>query len=566
MLMVVGLPNKWYKYKVFLLEGIKVREVLNFRESREEGYILEKQLLFNREVFVYKNRPKSIDDMLKRTAGKYPNKEAIITDNVRLTYSELIESTEQVALHLQHYYKLQKGDRVALLIGNKLEFVQMFLACATLGIITVPLNIRSSEEELIYMLNHADVSLICADSDYRNVVEIWQRKDESQSAIFLEQTSNTFNSELFASIFDKNYDHVTLQKPNVHEEDPLYIIFTSGTTGLPKGAIGSHVNVIHSALNYNKILKLPEETRTLIAVPLFHVTGLIGQLFYMMLIGGTSVLMQNYQTEQFLKRIEEERITFLFNVPAIYIMMLNHRTFDNTNVSTLKTIAYGGAPMSQETIEHLMEKLPDIFLHNAYGATETSSPATIMPQQQYEDIVLGSVGQPVPVSEMKIIGENDEILPPGEVGELYIKGPMIIGEYWRNDTENKKNFVDGFWKSGDMAMIDKEDFVYIMDRKKDMINRGGEKIFSVEVENCLYEHPHILEVAVVGVSDDIFGEAVKAFIVPKLNENVDLQNVQSFLKGKLAKYKIPEYVEIIEEMPRNAGGKILKNELTGQSK
>jgi len=566
MLMVVGLPNKWYKYKVFLLEGIKVREVLNFRESREEGYILEKQLLFNREVLVYKNRPKSNDDMLKRTAGKYPNKEAIITDNVRLTYSELIESTEQVALHLQHYYKLQKGDRVALLIGNKLEFVQMFLACATLGIITVPLNIRSSEEELIYMLNHADVSLICADSDYRNVVEIWQRKDESQSAIFLEQTSNTFNSELFASIFDKNYDHVTLQKPNVHEEDPLYIIFTSGTTGLPKGAIGSHVNVIHSALNYNKILKLPEETRTLIAVPLFHVTGLIGQLFYMMLIGGTSVLMQNYQTEQFLKRIEEERITFLFNVPAIYIMMLNHRTFDNTNVSTLKTIAYGGAPMSQETIEHLMEKLPDIFLHNAYGATETSSPATIMPQQQYEDIVLGSVGQPVPVSEMKIIGENDEILPPGEVGELYIKGPMIIGEYWRNDTENKKNFVDGFWKSGDMAMIDKEDFVYIMDRKKDMINRGGEKIFSVEVENCLYEHPHILEVAVVGVSDDIFGEAVKAFIVPKLNENVDLQNVQSFLKGKLAKYKIPEYVEIIEEMPRNAGGKILKNELTGQSK
>src|SRR5699024_10384898 len=144
------------------------------------------------------------------------------------------------------------------------------------------------------------------------------------------------------------------------------------------------------------------------------------------------------------------------------------------------------------------------------------------------------------------IGENDEILPPGEVGELYIKGPMIIGEYWRNDTENKKNFVDGFWKSGDMAMIDKEDFVYIMDRKKDMINRGGEKILSVEVENCLYEHPHILEVAVVGVSDDIFGEAVKAFIVPKLNENVDLQNVQSFLKGKLAKYKIPEYVEIIE--------------------
>ena len=527
---------------------------------------MEKQLLFNREVFVYKNRPKSIYEMLKNTEKKFPHKEAVVTDDVRLTYSELVNQVEHLAKHLQHKYKLQKGDRVALLIGNKLEFIQSILACATLGIIAVPLNIRSSEDELMYMINHADVQLICADAQFENVAKRWQQEGENRPVIYINEPSSTTSYELLSDVFAENYDAIDLNKPEVNEEDPLYIIFTSGTTGLPKGAVGSHVNVIHSILNYKNVLRLDEHTRTLIAVPLFHVTGLIGQMFFMILIGGTSVLMESYKTDRLLEYIENERISFLFNVPAIYIMMLNHENFKTTNVSSLEVIAYGGAPMSQETIEALMNELPNISLHNAYGATETSSPATIMPKLKNPSMKGDSVGQPVPVGEMKVVNDEGEEVKRGEAGELYIKGPMIIGEYWRNEEANKSSFIDGYWKSGDMAMMDEDNFVYILDRKKDMINRGGEKIYSVEVENKLYEHPDILEVAVVGIPDEIFGEAVKAFIVPKENSSLNLQSVQDFLKGKIAKYKIPEHVEIIDQMPRNAGGKILKTQLLQMEK
>lgn len=523
---------------------------------------MQRQKLFNREVYVYKDRPKSVPDMLQETVRKYPHKEAIVTEDKRITYSELLEDVYCIAGHLQHYYQLKKGDRVALLIGNRAEFVQMFLACATLGIIVVPLNIRSSQNELMYMINHADVELICAEAVYESVVMQWQSEGEGRCVVCLNKPSKLKDYDLFDSLLVEYGARKTLNKPTINEEDPLYIIFTSGTTGLPKGAVGSHVNVIHSILSFDRVLQLEEKTRTLIAVPLFHVTGLIGQLFFVMSIGGTNVLMENYQTNRMLNLIEQEKITFLFNVPAIYVMMLNHQNFKSINTTSLELIAYGGAPMSQETIEDLKENLTGISLHNAYGATETSSPATIMPKQAGDDMNVDSIGKPVPVSEMKIIDENGSELGRGEVGELYIKGPMVIGEYWRNDEENKKNFIGGYWKSGDMAMIDEEDFVYIMDRKKDVINRGGEKIYSVEVENSLYEHPDVLEVAVVGVPDEIFGESVKAFIVPKDNTTIELRTIQMFLKNKLATYKIPETLEIVDELPRNAGGKIIKHKLT----
>lgn len=522
---------------------------------------MEKQLLFNREVFVYKNRPKSIQNMLQQVVEKHPNKEVLITTSERLTYAQLLTKSKQLALHFQGHYKLKKGDRVAMLIGNKMEFVLVFIACAMLGVIVVPLNIRSSNDELMFMINHADVQLICAEATYEEVVKRWQEEGEQRFAIFIEEPSVVKDYEILTTVFDQKYDPASLNVPVINEEDPLYIIFTSGTTGLPKGAVGSHVNVIHSVINFKNVLQLPSTTKTLIAVPLFHVTGLIGQLFHMILIGGTSVLMENYQTSAMLELIEEEKITFLFNVPAIYIMMLNHKKFKATDVSSIKTIAYGGAPMSRETIENLMTALPGISLHNAYGATETSSPATIMPKQNYDQINVESVGQPVPVSEMKIVDEEGHELGYGDVGELYIKGPMVIEGYWRNDEENEKNFIDGYWKSGDMAMMDEHKFIYIMDRKKDIINRGGEKVFSVEVENILYEHPDILEVAVVGIPDEVFGEAVKAFVVLKKDAKVDLEVVQSFLDSKIAKYKIPEHIETIDVMPRNAGGKILKHKL-----
>lgn len=523
---------------------------------------MKRKNLFNRDVFVFEDRPLTIPAMFQETVEKYPHQEAIVLGNHRITYSMLADRVEILAAYFQHHYGLQKGSRVALLMENRIEFVEIFLACATLGLIVVPLNVRCSEEELMYMIDHADVEVICSKGGFESVLHKWQAKHPNRFVLVTIESSFSGDHDKYHLIFEKFRKMPALQKPNLSEEDPLYIIFTSGTTGNPKGAIACHVNVIHSVMSYERVLNMDGAVRTLIAVPLFHVTGLVGQLLFMLYIGGTCVLMNRYKTEVFLKLIEQEQITFLFNVPAIYILMMNHKSFQYTSLYSVEVIAYGGAPMSKETIERLMNSMPDISLHNAYGATETSSPASIMPKKEKNLSKLGSVGKPVPVAEMKVVDEmTGGTLEHGKIGELYIKGPMIIKGYWRNEEENEANFVEDYWKSGDMAMLDEDDYLYIMDRKKDMINRGGEKIFSAEVENILYEHPKILEVAVVGVPDEIFGEEVKAYIVPRENITLEETEVKEFLQSKIAKYKIPKYIELIESLPRNAGGKILKTQL-----
>ncbi|MFB4165582.1 class I adenylate-forming enzyme family protein [Alteribacillus sp. JSM 102045] len=520
------------------------------------------QYFFGRNIRVYADRPLTIDNMLKKTVDKHPHQEAVVMDTYRQTYKELDHTVEELASQMQVVSNIQKGDRVGLLLMNRPEFIHIVFACARIGAIAVPLNTRLSEDELAYMLNHSGVSLLFSESAFLDTISNLQsnyqwEKTWEPIVVDEEEVSETKYSDYISSPLKQKRIRV-----DVMEEDPLFIMYTSGTTGTPKGAIGSHMGVIHSAINYKEVLQEKQDVRTLIAVPLFHVTGLIGQMFYMVLIGGTSVLLKKYQTEPFINALTEENITFLFNVPTIYVMMMSHPSFNEQSYPHLRTLAYGGAPMSKETIAQLRELLPGIKLHNAYGATETSSPTTIMPVE-YDDNKFSSVGLPVPVGEVQIVNEAGQELPDGEVGELWIKGPMVVQGYWRNEEANKKSFEDGYWKSGDMAYRDDEGFVYIMDRKKDMINRGGEKIFSAEVENVLYGHPAVLEAAIVGIPDQLFGEQVKAYVVIKEQENQapHPEEIKEFLKEKIADYKVPQYVEFVIELPRNPGGKILKNKL-----
>ncbi|MBB6448743.1 acyl-CoA synthetase (AMP-forming)/AMP-acid ligase II [Geomicrobium halophilum] len=517
---------------------------------------MQKGKMFGRDVFLFDSRPETVTSMFKQTVSRYPEREAIVFDDLRWTYQQLHDNVNVIVSYFHHQCNLQKGDRIALLVGNHPAFIQVFLACAKLGIIAIPLNVKSSKEELLFMVQQADAQLVCAESGFEELLRLW--KGEKRQLLTVEN-SNEFNN--LQNVLQSPSRNSHLITPELKEEDPLYIMYTSGTTGQPKGAIGSHGNVIHSAMSYKNVLQVSDPARTLLAVPMYHVTGLIGQFIYMLLIGGTTVLMKRYQTLPFLKLIENEKINFLFNVPTIYIMMMNHPEFRNLSMDSLEVAAYGGAPMAEETIEKLMKELPSINLHNAYGATETSSPATIMPKNS-ELSKMASVGKAVPVGELKIVGEQGGELEPGEVGELYVKGPMVVKGYWKNEEGNHSSFEDGYWKSGDMAMKDDDGYIYIMDRKKDMINRGGEKIFSAEVENELYSHPEVLEVAIVAVPDEVFGEQVKAFIVPQDATQPKAEDIQSFLKERIADYKIPKYVELIEELPRNPGGKILKRQLT----
>jgi len=268
--------------------------------------------------------------------------------------------------------------------------------------------------------------------------------------------------------------------------------------------------------------------------------------------------MRRFKAERFIRLLSEEKITFTFNVPTIYVMMMSHPSFREYSYPSLRILAYGGAPMSTHTIEQLRREFPGVQLHNAYGATETTSPTTVMPIG-YQEKKPASVGYPIPVVEIKIVNERGETCKPGEVGELWIKGPNVVSGYWENEEANRKSFHGEYWCSGDLAMMDEEGFVYIMDRLKDMINRGGEKVFSVEVENVLYQHPKVLEAAVVGIPDPVFGEVVKAVIVPKQETTVTAEEIKQFVRENLADYKVPAVVEFCSELPRNPGGKVLKN-------
>ncbi|MFC4799991.1 class I adenylate-forming enzyme family protein [Neobacillus sp. GCM10023253] len=519
-----------------------------------------KEIHFNRELKVFENRPQNLFAMLEEASQKFPEHEALVMNGVRLTYKETYDKALEIAGNLQSSLCVKKGDRIALLLGNSIEFSLLVFACAKLGAIFVPLNTRLKENELSYMLEQSGSQLLFVDDEFLETVE--SMRDSSST----ETIQNFF---LIGNKTPKRKDYLPfeiLEQPAsvsevpVSEDDPLFIMYTSGTTGLPKGAVGSHLGAIHSSINYETVFKTTHKAKTLIAVPLFHVTGLIGQLFHMVRVGGTSLIIRRFKTEEFIRLAAEEQVTFLFNVPTIYVMMMAHQDFSLYSYTNVNCIAYGGAPMSTETIYKLKKYFPNAYLQNAYGATETSSPATLMPQS-YNEAKFQSVGLPVPVGELKVVNDNDEPCSPGEVGELLIKGPMVVEGYWDNETANQTSFVDGFWRSGDLAKMDEDGFVYIVDRKKDLINRGGEKIFSIEVENVLYNHPKVHEAAVVGVPDAIFGEVVKAVIVTKDQEVIDPQEIRDFVAERLANYKIPKLVEFVSELPRNPAGKVLKNAL-----
>lgn len=508
---------------------------------------------------VFHNRPKNITEMLDHTIARYPEKEALADESGnRLSYRRMGELIDNMAYQLVYRHNVQKGDRVGLLLSNTVEFCISVFAVAQVGAVTVPLNTRQQAGEILFMLNDSKpVLLILEDS-------LWHIIDSIKPDIHYVRDIFTTGKDRYEGARDFK-ELIEVKSPArftrpAEEEDAVFIMYTSGTTGLPKGAMGTHMGIIHSCINYIKVLKTNMRDRTLLVIPLFHVTGLIGQLMHMLMAGGAVVLMRSYKTSTMLQMMERERITFLFTVPTIYVLMLMNQDLDRYDLSSWRIAAYGGAPMSLDTIKELEFRFFNLMLHNAYGATETSSPATIMIAGETANRP-ASVGLPVPVGELNIVDSEGRPLGAGEVGELWIKGPMVIPRYWNNPEANRKEFSGEFWLSGDMAKIDEDGFVYILDRKKDMINRGGEKIFSIEVENVLYSHPKVMEASVVGVPDSVFGEQVKAVIVVKPGMALTEEEVRSYVALKLADYKVPKYVSFMEELPRNPGGKVIKSGL-----
>ncbi len=344
------------------------------------------------------------------------------------------------------------------------------------------------------------------------------------------------------------------------EEEPAVILYTSGTTGRPKGAMLTHLNLIHSVLHYRVCMRLTHIDRSMLAVPASHVTGLVAIMLAMFAVGGCVIALREFKARAFLELAARERMTHTLVVPAIYNLALREPDFERFDLSAWRIGGFGGAPMPAGTIRALAEKLPGLTLMNAYGATETTSPTTIMPMG-LQAANLDSVGAVVPCGEVRVMDDAGREVPAGEPGELWIGGPMVVPGYWDNPEATAREFDGGFWKSGDIGSIDVQGFVRVFDRKKDLVNRGGYKIYSAEVESVLSLHTAVVESALVAVPDPVLGEKGHAHVVIR-NPGCTAAALRDHCARHLADYKVPDFFTLrCEPLPRNANGKLLKRAL-----
>jgi long-chain acyl-CoA synthetase len=473
-------------------------------------------------VLRYQNRPGSLVEMLRGSVDKAGSHEAVVeVGGARLTYRELWERAARVAGGLRDL-GIARGDRVAIRLGNSANWCVAFWAVQMAGAIAVPVNTRFTESEAEYVI-----------------------QDSGSKYVFLPDQPLPEGSSLVME--DHKY------------KDVAAIFYTSGTTGFPKGAMTTHEGFLSNIETCRRVSRLPWDgsMRTLVSVPLFHVTGCNSQFLVACEAGSTAVIMPSFNVQSFLKLIEAERINVLTSVPAVFWLAISQPNFREINTSNIGWVSYGGAPIAPDLVGRIIECFPQARVGNGFGLTECSSVATFLPHE-YARSRPETVGFAAPVVDLKL----DDVTTGSDVGELLMRGPNVVKGYWNKPEATAQTFAGGWLRTGDMARIDEQGFVQIVDRKKDMVNRGGENVYCVEVENALNAHPAVFEVAVLGVPDKMMGEKVGAAIVLKPGTTAEPQEILKFARERLADFKVPQYLVLRSEtLPRNPGGKLLKKQL-----
>jgi long-chain acyl-CoA synthetase len=472
----------------------------------------------------YDDLPANLVHMLRASVERRGAAEAVAETGggPRLSYTELWDRAARVAGGLRDR-GVERGDRAAIRLGNGIDWVLAFLGAVLADAVVVPVNTRFTDEEAGYVIKDSGARYVFAPGDSLPDAEPLVVDDQ---------------------------DHA----------DPAAIFYTSGTTGFPKGAVTSHANFLSNAENCRRgLYATPDNLRTLISVPLFHVTGCNSQLLLAMYLGGTAVIMPAFDVGAFLRAIQDERIDTMITVPAIYWLAISQPSFGGIDISAVRSVSYGGAPIAPDLVARLAKAFPQARLGNGFGLTETSSVATFLPHEFVAHA--DSVGFPAPVCDVRL----DAAQPDG-TGELLVRGPNVVSGYWNKPEATAAAFRDGWLHTGDLARVDDEGLVYLVDRIKDMINRGGENVYCVEVENALAGAPGVYEAAVLGVPDEMMGEKVGAVIVPTPGVPFDVAAVFGYLGAHLADFKIPQYVAVsAAPLPRNPGGKLLKRQLRDET-
>ncbi|MFI7044146.1 class I adenylate-forming enzyme family protein [Streptosporangium sandarakinum] len=489
----------------------------------------------------------------------------LIYEDESLTYEEHFRRAATLAHRLVAEYGVAKGDRVAIAMRNYPEWVVAFSAALAAGAVAVPLNAWWTAQELEFGVSDSGAKVVIADAERA-------ARLAGRAPLIVVRGEAPKGARPFEEVLGEVAADVTLPEVEVSPEDPATIFYTSGTTGRPKGALGSHRNLGQSPMTvaYGMMRSLaragkdPAEAAgrrrvTLLTVPLFHVTGCFAVMTTTMFTGGGLVLMYRWDAGRALELIERERITTLSGVPTNVWQLLAHPDLGKYDISSLTSLGYGGAPAPPKLLERITERLPSRAPSNGYGMTETTALAIYNSGPDYL-AKPDSIGLPMPVVEVRIADPLGRELPAGEVGELCLRGPNVILGYWNRPEATAETFVDGWLHTGDMARVDAEGFVYIVDRAKDMVIRGGENVYCAEVEAALFEHPAVDDVAVIGVPHEELGEEVGAVV--RLSSPATPEELQAFLRERIAAFKIPVRFWVRDdELPRNPGGKILKTHL-----
>ncbi len=509
----------------------------------------------DRVVRCFEQRPRSVHALLERAALQNPDGEALVSGQRRETWRSLATIVGATAGGLQSC-GVQRGDRVLLLLKNGPEFVIAACALAQLGAVAVPLSVRSAAPEVDYVAAQSGAMLAISEDMLEPLLPA------GLARVLVSRFADLAADPATDPVTNPatKAGHVAASPTAVvDEEDTAVILYTSGTTGRPKGAMLTHLNIVHSAMHYQACMALGATDRSLVAVPLSHVTGLVAQMHTMLLCAATLVLLDNFKAAAFLQLAAREKITHTLMVPAMYQLCLLQDNFGAHELSAWRVGAYGGAPMAPATIAALAAALPALTLLNCYGATETTSPATVMPSGGTAAHP-GSVGVAVPCGDLRVVDGDGRLLPAGETGEIHLGGPMVVKGYWNDPQATAENFSAGFWHSGDLGRIDEDGFVQVLDRIKDVINRGGYKVFSSEVEAVLVQHPAVIEAAIVAYACPVLGERVMAFV--SIKAIVAADDLKAFCAQRLADYKVPERWSLRDEpLPRNANGKLMKRAL-----
>jgi fatty-acyl-CoA synthase len=485
-------------------------------------------------------------DWIGHHADLHPDKVALIDDgrDLTLTYADLEEQVRRLAAWLSAN-GVAEGDRVAMLAGNTTHMFEALFACAKLTAILVPLNWRLAVPELQFIVGDCRPGALLYEDTYAPAV--------SQLDVPVKlQLGPDYEAAKAAS------DPAAVHPVSADLDDPWAILYTSGTTGKPKGAITTHGMFFWNAVNIGNAVGLTFDSTNLNVLPTFHSGGLNLYTTPCLHIGATSINLREFNPERLLHHLTSGQVTHFFGVPSIYQFLAEHPGWEEADLSKVRSWACGGAAMPVALLERYAAR--GVVIRQGMGMTETS-PTIFLTDEAHAMAKAGSVGKPVLHTEIRIVSEEGVDLPVGEIGELWVRGPNVTPGYWERPEANQSSFTDGWLHTGDAARADEEGYVYLVDRWKDMFISGGENVYPAEVEQVLFHHPNVLDVAVIGVPDERWGEVGVAIVVPRDPASFDPDDVIAFCSGKLARYKTPKRVETIDALPRNAAGKVLKREL-----